>query len=185
MYFVTKKRVYRHLHDMSLQEFKSRILPMKDKLIRFSQSLVGDTAEAEDIVQEVLIRIWDRRDEWHEMDNLEGYCMRMARNMSIDRIRSRKNRTEELDRADHLLSRDNSAQADMENREAVARVRNCIERLPEKQRTVIRLREIEGMSYLDIAGIMEITLDQVKVNIYRARMALKHELLKLESYGLS
>jgi RNA polymerase sigma-70 factor (family 1) len=169
---------------MSLQDFKSKILPMKDKLLRMSLSLVKDREQAEDIVQEVMIRIWERRESWPEIENLQGYCMRMVRNRSIDIARSPRYRTEDLDKMPGLEAGDRNPHQSMEQREAINLIARHMETLPEKQRTVIRLREIEGLSYLDIASAMDITMDQVKVTLYRARNSLKNELLKLESYGL-
>lgn len=155
---------------------------MKDKLMRFSLSLVGHTAEAEDIVQEVMIRIWDRRQQWPRMENLEGYCMRMTRNISIDRLRKRKDRLESLNGAVRLPSAEPSPLQALENRELIGRVRICMENMPEKLRTVIRLREMEGMSYQDIAMILDITLSQVRINLHRARIKLREELLKPERH---
>jgi len=153
--------------------------------MRFSLSLVGHTGEAEDIVQEVMIRIWDRRQQWKQIDNLEGYCMRMTRNISIDRIRSRREDLVNINQAYSLTSASPSAQQDMEQKEAISRIREFMEQLPEKLRTAIRLREMEGMSYQDIARIMDISLDQVRVNLHRGRMKLREELLKPEGYGRS
>ncbi|HUX85327.1 MAG TPA: sigma-70 family RNA polymerase sigma factor [Chitinophagaceae bacterium] len=157
---------------------------MKDKLFRVALGVIGDRREAEDIVQEVMMRIWERRESWDEIENLQGYCIRMARNMSIDRNRSKQGKEAGLDRAGEIFSRDGTPFQNLERREAMAHIGRFMESLPEKQKTAIRLREIEGMSYLDIAASMEIPMDQVKITLYRARTALKNALLKLEGYGL-
>ncbi len=169
---------------MSLPEFQAKILPLKDKLFRVSMGVTGDREEAEDIVQEVMMRIWERRESWGEIGNLQGYCIRMARNMSIDRTRSKGGRESGLDRAGEIPSGDRTPDQNLERREALESAGRFIESLPEKQRTALRLREIEDMSYLEIAASMEIPMDQVKIALYRARTALKNALLKLESYGL-
>jgi RNA polymerase sigma-70 factor (ECF subfamily) len=69
-------------------------------------------------------------------------------------------------------------------RDRVERVRDLMNRLPEKQRTCMQLRDVEGKSYKEIAAVMNITEQQVKVNIFRARQTIKQEFLKQEQYGL-
>ena len=79
---------------MTRQEFKTHILPIKNKLFRFSFNIVNDRAEAEDVVQEVFIKLWKQRDNIGEIKNIEAWCMRVTRNLSIDKMRSKHRRTE-------------------------------------------------------------------------------------------
>lgn len=165
---------------MSLLTFQERILPMKDKLFRLAFGLVRQREEAEDIVQEVMVRIWNKRGDWPGFHNLEGYCMIMARNLSLDRVRSRKLITEELDGAQTLSSPEQDPLQLAERKELMKRIRECIRNLPEKQQLVLQLREIEGRSYQEISDQLEISLDQVRVNLFRARNSLKNQLVKQE-----
>ena len=73
---------------------------MKNKLFRLALRITLDSAEAEDIVQDTLIRVWNKRDEWHSLDSVEAYCLTVARNLAIDRSRLQANRNEELDECD-------------------------------------------------------------------------------------
>lgn len=65
--------------------FRNDILPLKDKLFRLALRITFDRAEAEDIVQETLIRVWNKRDEWKQFDSIEAYCLTVAKNLAIDR----------------------------------------------------------------------------------------------------
>ena len=86
------------------------------------------------------------------------------------------------DPTDHSYSANPEEQAVQKDR--VTLVRQLISQLPEKQRSAMQLRDIEGKSYKDIADIMNITEEQVKVNIFRARQTIKKEFKKHEEYGL-
>ncbi len=168
---------------MSLQTFNEKVLPLKDKLYRFSLSIVNNTHEAEDIVQEIMIKIWDKRDEWASWSSMEAMCMTMTRNLSIDHTRGKHRRLtsfpEDYDEPEKSQTPDQHASSlDM-----MGFIQQIIDRLPELQRHVIQLREIEGYSYKEIAEVLEITLSQVKINVHRARLFLKNELVKSAEYG--
>lgn len=159
---------------MKKLSFRNDILPLKNQLYRLAQRITLDSAEAEDIVQETLIKIWNRRDTWDEIDNMEAFCLTVCRNLSLDSIKRRDNRNESIDRTqiDHpdnaLTPSDRTIQRDQ-----VAWVRQIVDSLPEKQRSCIQLRDFEGKTYKDIARILEISEEQVKINIFRGRQTIK------------
>lgn len=170
---------------MNLTEiFTGRILPLKDKLLRAAYSIVRQSEEAEDIVQDVLLRIWDRRDEWIRLNNYEGYCMTMARNLSIDRIRKNKIPVHPLESVQQIHSPEKNPYEAAVSKESLKKVQELMQSLPEKQFLAIQLREVEGKSYNEIATLMGITIEQVKVNIHRARAAIKQQLTKQLDHGL-
>lgn len=71
---------------MRITEFKNQILPLRDKLFRLALRITLDRAEAEDIVQEVMLKMWDCRGEWDKIKNKEAYCCTMTRNLSLGKI---------------------------------------------------------------------------------------------------
>ena len=163
---------------MSLETFNEQVLPLKDKLYRFSLRIVKDSQEAEDVVQDIMIRVWNKREEWTNWSSMEAMCMTMTRNLSIDRTRGKHRRVGQM--PDHYDAPD---QAQTPAQQAVssdmmAFIQEVIDRLPEKQKSIIQLREIEGYSYKEIAELLNIPLSQVKINVHRARIFLKKELLK-------
>ena len=154
--------------------FRDDILPLKDKLFRLALRITLDRAEAEDIVQDTLIRVWDKRDEWN----------RMARNLAIDRSQKKEAQNVELTPETQEMPDALVPDRQMEQDEQVSIVHRLINGLPEKQRSIIQLRDIEGKSYKEIAEILELTEEQVKVNLFRARQRIKAKYNEINNYGL-
>ena len=156
--------------------FKTDVLPMKDKLFRLAFRITLNQQDAEDVVQESLIKIWNRRDQWDEIESLEGWAMTIARNMALDVLRKQDNhRTVSLDEptTQHPSPITHTPYEQMMEKERIAMVRDLMNSLPEKQRTAMQLRDFEDKSYKEIAAIMQISEDQVKINIFRARQFIK------------
>lgn len=170
---------------MNLEAFQNRVIPVKNKLFRFALRLLGSEEDAKDVVQEVFIRVWNGRREMNEVNNWEAWCMRITRNISLDRLRSntRKN-THPLADGFDVRQEGLTPHETTEIRESMQRVSELIASLPEKQRQVIHLRDVEGYSYNEICEILELDMNQVKVNLFRARNAVREKLLKINAYGL-
>lgn len=170
---------------MDLESFEKRVLPAKNKLFRFALRFLGNEEEAKDIVQEVFIRVWNGRDKMNEVQNWEAWCMRITRNLSLDRVRLMKGKTTQtlensFDVHNNALTPHESAEID----ESMKKVSQMIAALPEKQRQVIHLRDVEGYSYQEICEILELDMNQVKVNLFRARNAVREKMTKIDAYGL-
>jgi len=154
--------------------FRHDILPLKDRLYRLALRIVQNHEDAEDMVQETLLKVWNQRERWESIDSIEAFCMTICRNLSLDHLRLMENRHESLDeipveRPDHHAN----PFEDTVRRSQLEQVRRIIDSLPEKQRSCVQLRDIEGKSYKEIANIMDITEEQVKVNIFRARQTIR------------
>ncbi len=167
---------------MSLQTFNNEVVPLKDKLYRFSLRIVKDSQEAEDVVQDIMVKVWSKRNEWHRWNSMEAMCMTMTRNLSIDRTRGKHRRLSEIpENFDQISDGMNPAEAATSN-DMMAHIQKMLDKLPEKQKQVIQLRDIEGYSYKEIGILLDITLSQVKITVHRARHFLKKELLKSPTY---
>ncbi|MCA6073696.1 RNA polymerase sigma factor [Fulvivirga sedimenti] len=171
---------------MSLEAFKSRVLPVKNKLYRFAYRLLGDDSEAQDVVQEVLIKVWDRHDTMDELENMEAWCMRVTRNLSYDKLKSRQRRmTDSFEEGFDIGATDDATPyKSAETKDTMRMIRKLMERLPDKQRHVMQLRDIEGYSYKEIGDILELDMSQVKVNLFRARKQIREHLINTTEYGL-
>ncbi len=169
---------------MTLKEFKTEILPLKDKLYRLALYLLRNSADAEDVVQEVFIKIWKNREKLAGITNLTAWCMKVTRNLAIDKLRSKHQQNSPLSVAYNLSENGVSPHKRAELNDTMQRVKSILNELPENQRLVVQLREIEGFSYQEIADALEISLSQVKINLFRARQQLRTKLKKSESYGL-
>ena len=166
--------------------FRNDILPLKNELYRLALRITLNPVEAEDVVQETMIKVWNRRDRWEELDSIEAFCLTICRNISLDKMRKAENQNpsleESTDTADYSYSSNPEEQA--MQRDRIALVRQLIDNLPEKQRSCMQLREFEGKSYKEIAQILSVTEEQVKINIFRARQQIKQQFIKTENYGL-
>ncbi|MBM6720416.1 RNA polymerase sigma factor [Bacteroides gallinaceum] len=169
------------MHTIS---FREDILPLKDKLFRLALRITFDRAEAEDIVQDTLIRVWNKRDEWQQMDSIEAYCLTIARNLAIDR--SQKMELQNLELTPETQEMPDAKMPDqlMEQNEQLSIIHRLINELPEKQRSILQLRDIEGKNYKEIAVILGLTEEQVKVNLFRARQRIRLKYNEINDYGL-
>ena len=167
--------------------FRTDVLPLKNELFRLALRITLNREDAEDVVQETMIRVWNRRDQWEQIESIEAFCTTICRNLALDKTKRASNQDASLDNEGHDAP-DHSYSANPEEqavqRDRVERVRRLIDLLPEKQRTCMQLRDVEGKSYKEIATVMDISEQQVKVNIFRARQTIKQEYLKQEKYGL-
>lgn len=171
---------------MTLEAFQTIVFPVKNKLYRFAFRLLGNNEEAKDVVQEVFIKVWNGRETLSEVQNMEAWCMRITKNMSLDRLRQQKRRpTDPLDKGLQVSSNGLSPSESTEMDERMKRIGELMLELPEKQRDVMHLRDVEGYSYNEICEILEIDMSQVKVSLFRARNAVREKLLKIEAYGLT
>lgn len=152
-------------------DIKRDILPLKNIMYRLALRITLNSQEAEDVVQDVIIKLWKQQSGGGSIDNLEAYTLRMVRNLALDRQRMKVNQTENIDGMD--FSGTSSVEDTIEQDERIDSIRQAMMQLPEKQRIAMQLRDFEGRSYKEIADIMEISEDQVKVNIFRARQAIK------------
>jgi RNA polymerase sigma factor (sigma-70 family) len=178
-------RLVTEFQRMDLEAFENRVLPVKNKLFRFALRFLGNEEEAKDVVQEVFIKVWNGRQQMKEVENWEAWCMRVTRNLSLDRIRlmNRKS-TRPIEESFDLQHADRTPHESTEIGESMSKIAEMIAALPEKQRQVIHLRDVEGYSYQEICDILELDMNQVKVNLFRARNAVRERMTKIDAYGL-
>lgn len=158
--------------------FQTNILPIRHKLYRFALRITGHTQEAEDVVQEVLEKVWKSSETQTEaVNNWEAWCMTLTRNRSLDRSRALgQRRTASLQDVQEFHAPSLNPAQQAESEDTVAFVKRLMQQLPEKQRLVIHLRDVEELSYEEIAETLGITLDQVKINLHRARKSMREAL---------
>lgn len=168
--------------------FRTDILPLKNELFRLALRITLNRADAEDVVQETMLKVWNRREQWSELESIEAFCLTICRNVALDKMKRADSQNSSLEEGGGVEHVDHSYAANPEEqavqRDRVELVRKLVEQLPEKQRTCMQLRDMEGKAYKDIAQVMGITEQQVKVNIFRARQTIKQKFLQIEQHGL-
>lgn len=161
-------------------DFRTDVLPLKDKIFRLALCITFDREESEDITQDTLVRVWERRNEWHQIENIEAYCLTICRRMAVDYVRKKKLKSDkEQDIANYQFSfvhTETTPDEILDQRQRVMAVQQLIDQLPEVQRTIIQLRDIEGMRYDEIALSTGLTETQVKVYLHRARKKIRENL---------
>jgi len=166
--------------------FRDDILPLKDKLFRLALRITFDRAEAEDIVQDTMIRVWNKREEWSQFGSIEAYCIAVARNLAIDRSQKKEAQNLQItpEMEDVREERSMSPYEQFVSDERMHIIHQLISKLPEKQRLIMQLRDIEGASYKEIAKVLDLTEEQVKVNLFRARQKIRQQYTQIDEYGL-
>jgi len=160
------------------KEYLSKIIPLQDKLYRFARRLLKNEEDAKDAVQEVIIKLWEKCNMIDSTKNIEAFAMRVTKNYCIDKLRTRHI---QLVPIKGIFPTQKSLNPDimLEQKEQVKIVEKIIASLPAKQRAILQLRDIEGMEMQEIAKIMNMKPNNVKVNLSRARKKVKE---KLEEY---
>ncbi len=169
---------------MHPDSFDLIVLPLRHKLYRFAFMLVNNRPEAEDIVQDALMKLWLKREDLRKVENVEAWSMTMVKNMAYDRLRQQKRHNDFSLSPENIKSETVPAENIMEIDEKLNHIHRYMETLPERQKQAIFLREIEGHSYKEISDIMGIDENLVKVTLFRARDNLRKKILKIENYGL-
>lgn len=157
------------------------ITSFKDKMYRYALNVLKDPFDAEDAVQEAIVKIWKKKDQFLEIENKQAWCITIARNLAIDKLRAKKKRYSS-DMSEHYDISDEgpSPAAQIVQEDTMDRIKDMINTLPEQQRDIVMLRDVEGYSYQEIADLRNYTIDQVKVNLHRARKVLRKKLLSIK-----
>ena len=124
--------------------FRTDILPLKDVLFRLALRIVQSREEAEDVVQETMLKLWERRDQWEEIQNIEGFAMTICRNLSLDHLKRLDNQHASLEEESQLSNLNSQLSSPFEHavsQDRIAIVRQIIDALPEKQRSCVLLKE--------------------------------------------
>lgn len=158
---------------------------MKNVLYRLALRITLNKEEAEDIVQDTLMKVWNRRDSLQNIDSIEAFSLTICRNLSLDRMKRAGNGSqpigdEEIGSADTAFD----PYERMIQKDRVELVKRIVDSLPEKQRSCMQLRDFEGKSYKEIATVLGLSEEQVKVSIFRARQTVKQKYKEYEGYGL-
>jgi RNA polymerase sigma-70 factor (ECF subfamily) len=170
---------------MRTEKYDSLFGEHRNKLYRFALRIVKDDLLAEDVVQEVHLKCWQNKESLEGMENPGAWMMRVTKNLCIDKIRAQKSTTD-LDAVSfNVQAHDPEPDQAAETGDLMKVLLRTMDTLPAKQKMVFHLREIEGMQYKEISEILNITQDEVKINLFRARQKIKEKLISIESYGLS
>jgi len=169
---------------MMLETFKLKVLPLKNKLYRFAHSILRNEDISKDVVQQTMLKVWEKRNELEKINNIEAWCMTLTRNYALDNLRSKHHKTLVLNPEYNDSIDDLSPYRITEVDNTMEILEHIVDKLPLKQKETFQLREIEGYSYQEISDITGYNLNDVKINIFRARNTIRTTLLKFQTHGL-
>lgn len=169
---------------MTAEEFKDRLLPVKNKLFRFALSLLSNRQEAEDAVQEVYLKMWNMRDQLEKYKSTEALMMTIVKNHCLDKIKVKKNKAVTLNpELNHHLS--DEPENLSEQFDLIDKVKKIIQKLPEQQRTIVHLRDVEGYEFEEVMKITGYDLNYIRVNLSRGRSKIRESIKSIQSYERS
>jgi len=168
---------------MTQTEFLNIVMPFKDKVFRLAKRLLVSTEEAEDATQEVLIKLWNNKSKFEEYKNVEAFSMTMTKNFCLDKLKSKQSQNLKIV---HSNYQDNSIslQKEVEFKDSLDWVGRIMEELPEQQKMVIQLRDIEQYELEEICKMLDMNNTAVRVALSRARKTIRERLTNTHSYGI-
>ena len=168
---------------MTQSEFLEIVMPFKDKLYRLAKRLLISSEEAEDATQEILMKLWSAKKKIASYRNVEAFAMTMTKNFCLDRLKSKQAGNLKLVHS-NFTDGNSSLQKQVEVRDSLGWVQRIMDELPEQQRMVLQLRDVEAYDYEEIEKLMDMKSTAVRVTLSRARKAVREKLLEKHRYGI-
>ena len=168
---------------MDQNEFVLLTTPIKDKMFRLAKRLLVSIEEAQDATQEVLVKLWSKKGALNDYNNVEAFAMTMTKNYCLDQLKSKRASNVKISAAEYLVS-EAPLEKKLEDTDSLNWVEKSINKLPEQQRIIIQLRDIEQYEFDEIAKMLDISEGSIRVTLSRARKIIREEMIKIHSYGI-
>jgi RNA polymerase sigma-70 factor, ECF subfamily len=165
---------------MTKEEFQKEVIPLGDKMYRIAFRLLGNSESAKDILQELFLKLWEMRAELHKLSSIDAFACTVIKNKCLDKLRLQKTNVD----VEILKTQGDNPEMAFDQSEGISEVRKVIQLLPEKQRLIMQLRDIDYCSFDEIALLLDTSVNNVRVQLCSARKWVKDELLKVYNYGL-
>lgn len=169
---------------MQQTEFLHTVMPFKDKLFRLAKRLLVSREEAEDATQEVLMKLWNNKNRMEQYKSVEAFAVTMTKNYCLDRLKSKQAGNLKLVHSNYT-DESVSLQRNLEVQDSLDWMGKIMDGLPEQQRIVLQLRDIEQYEFNEIEEMLSMKPTAVRVTLSRARKAVREELIKTHSYGIN
>lgn len=166
---------------MVARDFKTSVLPVSKKLLRFATHFLKDEELARDAVQDVFLKLWQKRETLHEVNNIEAFAMQMTRNRCLDMLRNNRMVPFDEETERRLKAKTVDVHSKVELSETANQIAGLISKLPDLQRNVMQMRDMEQLSYEEIAEVTGLQVNAIRVNLSRARKKVRDEFLKMNA----
>jgi RNA polymerase sigma factor (sigma-70 family) len=168
---------------MNQNEFVQLTTPFKDKVFRLAKRLLTSTEEAEDATQEVLVKLWGKNGSLDGFNSVEAFAMTMTKNYCLDQLKSKRAGNLKIVHT-NFTDKEPSLDKKVEDIDSLNWVERIINQLPEQQRLLIQMRDIEQYEFAEIAKITEMNETAIRVALSRARKTIRESMTKTHNYGI-
>ncbi|WP_115461416.1 RNA polymerase sigma factor [Winogradskyella aurantiaca] len=168
---------------MTQSDFVNIVMPFKDKVFRLAKRLLVSEQEAEDATQEILLKLWRHKENIENYKNVEAFSMTMTKNFCLDRLKSKQAQNLKIVHSnyqDHNVG----LQKEVEVRDSLSWVEKIMETLPEQQKMIVQLRDIEQYDFEEIAKMLDMKETAIRVALSRARKTIREKLTNTHRYGI-
>ncbi len=192
MYFVCNKKnhgsscLYNRQPNvvvMNQKEFMQLVNPFKDKVFRMAKRLLVSTEEAEDATQEVLVKLWHKNDNLDEYKSIEAVAMTMTKNYCLDQLKSKRAGNMRIVH-NNFTDREAGLQKQVEDKDTWQWVERIMNDLPEQQKLIVQMRDIEEMEFEAISAILGMNESAIRTALSRARKTIRETMTKTHHYGI-
>ena len=168
---------------MNQKEFLAQVNPIQDRLYRLARRLLVSDDEAQDATQEILIKLWSNRKKFKKLRSIEAFAVTMTKNYCYDKLKAKSSNNLQLVHSNYEDQHYNTVKTS-ENNDSVNWVFKLMKELPEQQRLVLHMRDVEQYSNREIAKELDLNETAVRVTLSRARKTIREQLLKKHNYGI-
>jgi RNA polymerase sigma-70 factor (ECF subfamily) len=168
---------------MNQNEFMQLVNPFKDKIFRMAKRLLVSTEEAEDATQEVLVKLWNKNEGLDEYKSVEAVAMTMTKNYCLDQLKSKRASNIKIVHS-NFTDREAGLQQKVEDRDTWNWVEKIMNDLPEQQKLIVQMRDIEEMEFEEISKVLEMKESAIRTALSRARKTIRETMIKTNRYGI-
>ncbi|RXG30478.1 RNA polymerase sigma factor [Leeuwenhoekiella palythoae] len=168
---------------MNQKEFLAQVTPIQDRLYRLAKRLLVSEDEAQDATQEILIKLWSNRMKIKKLRSIEAFAVTMTKNYCYDKLKAKSSSNLQLVHSNYEDQHYNTVKTS-ENNDSVNWVLELMKELPEQQRLILHMRDVEQYSNSEIAKELDLNETAVRVTLSRARKTIREQLLKKHNYGI-
>jgi len=163
--------------------FLSHLNPVKDKIYRLALRLLTSRDAAEDATQEVILKLWSRKNKIKHYANVEAFAMTVTKNYCLDQLKLKQNNNLRIVHQNYE-SKQIPLHTEIELNDEMQWLGKIVDNLPEQQKLIFQLRDVEQYDYDEIAEITNMNQTAIRVSLSRARKAIREKLIKKHNYGI-
>jgi RNA polymerase sigma-70 factor (ECF subfamily) len=165
---------------MTKEEFQTQVIPLGEKMYRIAFRMLQDQEVAKDVLQELFLKLWEMRSELHKMTSIDAFACTVLKNKCLDKLRLQKDTVN----IDALKTMSHNPETAFLTSEGISEIRKLMLMLPDKQRLIMQMRDIDCCTFEEIALLVDTTTNNVRVQLCLARKWVKEELMKIYNYGI-